>query len=106
MSKAFHEWQESSKNRPKFSCGEIVQQATVTKLTKNDIKAYDAPFPDETFQAGPRIMPSLVPTTKDDPEHEANKKAWEQFFQWKKIKRAFISRIFSLILSIFLSIVI
>ncbi len=48
------------------------------------IKAYDAPFPDDTYKAGARIMPSLVPTTKDDPEHEANKKAWGMFFQWKK----------------------
>lgn len=84
MSEAFFAWQESSKTRPLFSCGEIVQQATVTKLTENEISAYDAPFPDATFQAGPRIMPSLVPTTKNDPEHEANKKAWEGFFQWKK----------------------
>lgn len=84
MSEAFFAWQESSKKRPLFSCGEIVQQATVTKLTENEISAYDAPFPDATFQAGPRIMPSLVPTTKNDPEHKANKKAWEGFFQWKK----------------------
>ncbi|MFX1364953.1 MAG: haloalkane dehalogenase [Promethearchaeota archaeon] len=84
MSKEFLQWQESSKTRPIFSCGEIVQEATVSELTENEIKAYDAPFPDATFQAGPRIMPSLVPTTKDDPEHENNKKAWELFFQWKK----------------------
>ncbi len=29
--------------------------------------AYDAPFPDESFKAGPRVMPTLVPTAPDDP---------------------------------------
>ncbi len=84
LSKAFLDWQEFSKTTPKFDVGRIIQGATVTKLPRNVIKAYNAPFPDDTFKAGPRIMPSLVPTTKDNPEHEENKKAWEQFFQWKK----------------------
>jgi haloalkane dehalogenase len=29
-------------------------------------------------------MPSLVPISKDDPEHKANKKAFEQFGKWEK----------------------
>ena len=29
--------------------------------------AYDAPFPDEAFKAGPRAIPTLVPTAPDDP---------------------------------------
>jgi haloalkane dehalogenase len=40
--------------------------------------------PDERFKAGPRIMPSLVPTSKEDPKHIGNKKAWEEFLKWKK----------------------
>jgi haloalkane dehalogenase len=38
---------------------------------------YAAPFPDETFKAGPRAMPLLVPTRPDDPASAANKAAWE-----------------------------
>ena len=38
--------------------------------------AYDAPFPDEAFKAGPRAMPTLVPTAPDDPATEANRAAW------------------------------
>jgi len=48
------------------------------------LNAYNAPFPDDTFKAGARIMPSLVPITTDDPEHKANKKASEQFGNWEK----------------------
>ncbi len=82
--KAFLEWQHFSKTATKFNVGRLIQAATVKKLPRNVIKAYDAPFPDDSFKAGARIMPSLVPTSKDDPEHMANKKAWAQFFQWKK----------------------
>ena len=39
--------------------------------------AYDVPFPDETFKAGPRAMPLLVPTRPDDPASAANRAAWE-----------------------------
>ena len=84
MSRAFFEWQEFSKTSPKFYIGKIIQGATTTKLPRNILKAYEAPFPDDSFKAGARIMPSLVPTTKDDPEHEANKKAWQKFFKWEK----------------------
>lgn len=82
--KAFLDWQEFSRTTTKFDVGRIIQGGTVSNLARNVIKAYDAPFPDDTYKAGARIMPSLVPTTIDDPEHEANKKAWEMFFQWKK----------------------
>jgi haloalkane dehalogenase len=39
--------------------------------------AYDAPFPDESYKAGARAFPMLVPTTPDDPGGIANRKAWE-----------------------------
>ena len=46
--------------------------------------AYDAPFPDKRFKAGPLIMPQLVPIAADDPARAANLKAWDVFRQWKK----------------------
>ncbi|GAH30825.1 unnamed protein product, partial [marine sediment metagenome] len=62
----------------------IIQGGTTTKLSKEVLNGYDAPFPDDSFKAGARILPSLVPISTDDPEHEANKKAIELFKQWKK----------------------
>jgi haloalkane dehalogenase len=38
--------------------------------------AYDAPFPDESYKAGARAFPLLIPTTPDDPGAIANQKAW------------------------------
>ncbi len=46
--------------------------------------AYDAPFPDPSFKAGPLIMPQRVPVFADDPANEANRKAWEVFERWEK----------------------
>jgi len=77
-------WTELSKTMPVFEIKVILQGVTTTKLSKDILRGYDAPFPDESFKAGARILPSLVPVSPDDPEYEANKKAQEQFKQWEK----------------------
>ncbi|MHA1239700.1 MAG: haloalkane dehalogenase [Promethearchaeota archaeon] len=84
MSDAFTNWREFSRNSPSFDIKFILQGATTTKLSKEVLNGYDAPFPDDSFKAGARILPSLVPISTDDPEHETNKKAIELFKQWKK----------------------
>jgi haloalkane dehalogenase len=84
MPEAFIKWREFSRTASKFDIKQIIQGGTITKLSPRILNAYDAPFPDDTFKAGPRIMPSLVPISKEDPEHLANKKAIEQFIKWKK----------------------
>ena len=47
-------------------------------------EAYDAPFPDKRFKAGPLMMPQLVPTSPTDPATAANKLAWEVLGKWQK----------------------
>ena len=47
-------------------------------------KAYDAPFPDNSYKMGPRAMPSQVPTMKTSPSLAAQAKAWEFFSQYQK----------------------
>ncbi len=56
--------------------GRLVQSGCRTPLTPEIRAAYDAPFPDESYKAGPRAMPLLVPTRPDDPATEANRAAW------------------------------
>ena len=84
MTDAFLTWRKFSRESPKFDVGRLIQGATTKKLSKEIMRGYDAPFPDDTFKAGARILPSLVPISTDDPEHEANKKASGQFGKWKK----------------------
>ena len=57
--------------------GRLVQAGCVTPMDDAVRAAYDAPFPDETYKAGPRVMPTLVPTSPDDPATEANRAAWQ-----------------------------
>ena len=83
-SQAFLKWQESSQTMATFPVGNLVNFGCVNKLTEAEIAAYDAPFPDESYKAGARIFPKLVPTSPDDPASEANRAAWGQLMAWKK----------------------
>ena len=53
-------------------------------MTEETIAAYNAPFPDDTFKAGARIFPSLVPIAPDDPASGANREAWEVLSAFEK----------------------
>jgi haloalkane dehalogenase len=57
--------------------GRLVAAGCVRPMTDDVRAAYDVPFPEERAKAGPRAMPSLVPTRPDDPASEANRAAWE-----------------------------
>lgn len=48
------------------------------------VAAYDAPFPDARYKAGPLVMPLLVPITADHPGAAENRAAWEVFSNWEK----------------------
>jgi haloalkane dehalogenase len=54
----------------------LIQAGCSTALPPAVLAAYDAPFPDETYKAGPRAMPGLVPNTPDDPQSDGNRRAW------------------------------
>ena len=77
-------WQKFSQTTEVFDIGFLLNSATLTELSADEVAAYDAPFPDDTFKAGARIFPSLVPTSPDDPAAAANKAAWEVFATWDK----------------------
>ena len=81
---AFMRWQKFSQTSPTFHIGRLIQGATVTTLPDDVVAAYDAPFPDDSYKAGARIFPTLVPTTPDDPAAPANRKAWEVLLRWEK----------------------
>mgnify|MGYP001819676507 CR=1 FL=1 len=83
-SDAFMAWQHFSQTTEVFDVGFLIQSATTTQLTDAEVAAYDAPFPDDRYQEGARIFPSLVPTAPDDPAAAANTAAWEAFERWVK----------------------
>lgn len=76
-SDAFLAWQRYSQTAETFPIGQLINGGSLTTLAPEVIAAYDAPFPDDTFTAGARIFPSLVPTSLDDPASADNQAAWE-----------------------------
>ena len=69
---------------PSLQVSRLVQSGCRTALPEAVLAAYDAPFPDETFMAGVRAMPGLVPISPDDPATEANRAAWHRLSAWDK----------------------
>ncbi len=84
MPEAFLSWQRFAREAAEFRVGAIVARGTVAGLADEAIAAYDAPFPDDSYTAGPRAMPGLVPTRPDDPASEPNREAWQVLMRWRK----------------------
>jgi len=84
MTEGFMRWREFSQTVENFHAGGIVKGACVNDLPPEVIAAYNAPFPDDSFKAGARQFPLLVPIGPDDPASEANRRAWEVLRRWEK----------------------
>ena len=56
----------------------------MSALSPEVIAAYDAPFPDASYQAGARQFPLLVPISPDDPAAPANRAAWAALGRFEK----------------------
>ncbi len=82
--RSFLAWQQFSQRTPVFRAGDIVKRGCLSQLTPEVIAAYDAPFPDESYAAGARQFPLLVPITPDDPATIPNRRAWEVLRRWQK----------------------
>jgi len=83
-SEAFLAWQKFSQETPELPIGKLINAACVRDLSPAEISAYEAPFPDQSHTACARTLPSLVPTSPDDPEAAANQAAWEVLRRFDK----------------------
>lgn len=76
VAEAFRAWQTFTQTAESFPIGRIVAGGCTGGLTPEEEAAYDAPFPDDTYKEAARQLPSLVPTTPDDPAAADNRAAW------------------------------
>ncbi|MEL7132356.1 MAG: haloalkane dehalogenase, partial [Pseudomonadota bacterium] len=76
MSDAFRAWRTFSQTMDPFDSGRIVFGGTESKITPEEVAAYNAPFPDERHKAGARMFPMLVPDGPNDPAAAPNRAAW------------------------------
>ena len=81
---AFLAWQRFSQETPELHVVRIVSGGCVTELAADVVAAYDAPFPDESYKAGARRFPLLVPTSPDDPAAPANRRAWDSLGRYTR----------------------
>jgi haloalkane dehalogenase len=77
-------WMEMARSAPELPVGDIIQSVTTTNLSKEVVAAYDAPFPDESYKAGARAFPAIIPTTAGDPGALRNRGVWEVLRRFEK----------------------
>jgi len=84
LPEAFFKWRYFSQTDEAFDPGAICNNFGRGGLTEEEVAAYRAPFPDESYKAGARQFPMLVPASPDDPAAEANRQAWAALRRWEK----------------------
>ncbi|MGM0433680.1 MAG: haloalkane dehalogenase [Pseudomonadota bacterium] len=84
MPRAFQLWKTFALYSPVFPPARIVDVGSFRRLSRDERRAYDAPFPSRHYKAGARAFPALVPASPSDPATEANRRAWEVLSQWDK----------------------
>ena len=81
---AFLAWRTFARFSPTLPVSRILQVGTGRTLDAEELRAYEAPFPDDRYKAGARAFPLLVPITPRDPAVARNREAWKVLERWEK----------------------
>jgi haloalkane dehalogenase len=84
MTESFEQWLRFSQSVPELPVGDIVAFGVTRGMSAAVKAAYDAPFPDETYKAGARRFPRLVPLTPQHASVAENEAAWEVLARFTK----------------------
>ena len=79
----FLDWRDFVAGRPDLDVGRLMKRLC-PHLTEDEVRAYDAPFPDATYKGGVRRFPELVPTSPEEDGVEISKRAlrwWANEFE-------------------------
>lgn len=82
--KAMRDWLEYSSSVPELPVGLLVNGGSSRELSKAEMAAYNAPYPDGSYQTSPKIFPSLIPVQPDNPGVPQNKETWNYLETWTK----------------------
>jgi haloalkane dehalogenase/tRNA(adenine34) deaminase len=74
LSDGFLAWRSYVNENPDFDVGGLMQRACPI-LSDDEIRAYDAPFPDARYKAGVRRFPNMVPDKPDAPGAAISRRA-------------------------------
>jgi haloalkane dehalogenase len=76
-------WIELSQSGP-LDIAALMTAGTTRPLTAGELRAYEAPFPDPTYQAGARQFPLLIPIQPDNPGVVITRAAWDFYASWTR----------------------
>ena len=80
----FLHWVKFCAETTKLVVSEVVKFSSGGVLGDAQANAFDAPFPDDSYMAGARQFPSLVPIRPDNPAIPGNRAAWTVLEKWEK----------------------
>lgn len=81
---AFEAWLQFSQSVPVFPTPMIVNGGCVRELSEAERNAYEAPYPDESYKAGARQFPALVPVKPEMASVAENQEAWKVLERFEK----------------------
>jgi len=80
----FRNWRAEMLAKEVFPQGEMVATGVKTPISAEEIAAYDAPYPDQSYRSGPRRFPMILPIELDDPARPTNLAAWDRLAECNK----------------------
>ena len=80
----FFYWRKYAAESPLFKVGDVLKITSKEPLSDAVVAGYEAPFPDQSYMAGARKFPMLVPILADEPGVEDNKAAWRKLREFNK----------------------
>lgn len=75
----FHDFVERNDELP---ISMLIDNAQLSDMSDDERRAWEAPFPDASFQGGALALPALVVRSDDQPGAEEHRAAWQVFEQW------------------------
>ena len=84
FSDAFQQWLNFSQSVPELPIDQIVNGGTKRDLTAEELAAYRAPFPEESYKVAARRFPLIVPITPEHGSVKENLQAWKLLEHFEK----------------------
>ena len=82
--KAGERWRNRLLTQKNLKFAPVIKLLTTTQLPLEVLAAYDAPFPDDSYKVGPRVLTSLIPRSSDDPGAQENIRVKEALSRFRK----------------------
>jgi len=83
-SQALQDWLDYSDRATSLPVGQLIGSWVVNGLGDAEKRAYDAPFPDPSFQAAALSFPRLIPLQPDNPGVPLMRETWQRLERWTK----------------------